>query len=115
MDKRTHRSVSATPRRTRSGAFAAMIFVLAGGLAAVAPPAAAAQSRRADVPLLPSDPAPTARPEVPAGDFSYIPGSSGLSTARPKQAPASFDPARSIALEDQTTATRRVWRNADGT
>jgi len=89
--------------------------VVAAVVAAVAAPASAAQARRTELPLLPSGPAPAARPQAPAGDFSYLPGPSGLSLARPQPAPASFDPDRSFSLEDPTTETRRVGRNADAT
>lgn len=62
-----------------------------------------------ELPPLPSTSAPVAQPSEDAADFSDGPG-----TASARRT-ASFDPAGSRVLDDQTTPTRRSFSNPDGT
>ena len=83
-------------------------------LAPTTPAAAAADRRASDLPPLPSEaPAPTPA-STPTGDFTNAPPATGQSS--PKQAAsAPFDAAKSTPVEAETTSTRRIFDNPDGT
>lgn len=84
-----------------------------------APLTAAAPSRETspagpcEVPGLSSGPAPERVLDTPAGDFTrgaiLDPTSESVADRPPP-----FDPQRSVVVEEETTPTRRVWRNEDG-
>ncbi|MDQ6927476.1 MAG: DNRLRE domain-containing protein, partial [Actinomycetota bacterium] len=90
------------------------LAVLTGGMVAIPHTASAATAPR-DLKPLASTPAPRTTPQLPVGDFSNRPPSPDqLAGRRPTPKGAAFDAARSTPLDDQTTATRRVYVNADG-
>ena len=86
----------------------------------IAPPVSAqtdeAKSEPArDLPALDSDPAPAVELDIPVGDFASPPpfdGSAEDESATPKE--SAFDPARSTVIETETTATKLVYENSDG-
>ena len=94
-----------------------LLALMAAGTATVAPGAAAQQRPHpaAELPPLPSTPPPPRTPAVPEGSFNYVPVPQEFAVGEPKDRPPSFDPARSRPVEEETTPTRRVWRNEDGT
>lgn len=72
----------------------------------------------ADLPAPPSQPAPErhAQPLDATGALDQIPPHpSQVAAHRPAPKPSRFDPARSLSLDAEATATRRVWINDDGT
>ena len=78
---------------------------------AVAAPPKAKQSK--DLAAISSEPAPTPRLDVPPGDAANPPPHpSDLERQRP--APDSFDPARSTVVDAETTPTKKVYKNPDG-
>lgn len=115
------RRTSGLPQRALAVVVAVM--TLATGASAVAPPAAEAQAAKAqvrsplDLPALPTARAVPPRLEIPAGDYTNPPPNPSspealLPVARPTP---SFDPGRSRPLDAETTATKKVYANGDGT
>lgn len=109
--------MSPTGKRTRgaTSTIATMATVLALALAGLstvpAPPAGAATER--GLPPLPAGAPPERTPQIShTGDFTNPPPPDPKGSSAK---PSSFDPARSVPLDEQTTPTRRVWRNGDGT
>ena len=104
-------------RRNALGPIAAAVVVslLAADSPIAEPIPASAETAEAkparELPALGSSPAPKLRPEVPEGDTSNppLPGQ-----AAPWAGRAAFDPARSKPIESETTPTRRVYANPDG-
>ncbi|HET9441901.1 MAG TPA: hypothetical protein VFO65_01190, partial [Acidimicrobiales bacterium] len=97
-------------------AVVATVAVVAGAMAALPAtaeeesPSAATRHAR-DLPGLASSPAPPVVPEAPVGDFRNRPSMDGQPD---RPAPSSFDPQRSVPVAAETTPTRRVFANPDG-
>src|SRR4051812_21828060 len=87
------------------------LLLLVGDLVAIAPAAKATTQKATDLPPLRSTPAPRLSPQVPTGDFSNPPPESG----RPESHQSHFDPTRSTGVDADTTPTKRVFQNPDGT
>ena len=92
-------------------------IVLAGSQTLLAIPVHAQTSPTPvkEMPAPESEPAPTEPLRLATGDFTNPPphpSAVEARTAEPK--PASFDPARSTVDNEATTATEKVWTNADG-
>lgn len=112
-------SITAVTRARRLPAtmFTALA-VLTATMAAVAPPAGA-QTKQApkaarDLPLLQSEPAPKALPERVSGDFTNPPSHPAQADAARPARPSAYDPARSVPVDEETTPTKKVVTNRDG-
>ncbi|MGH9155014.1 MAG: PA14 domain-containing protein, partial [Acidimicrobiales bacterium] len=69
-----------------------------------------------EVPALPTPSLAKVAPEKLKGDFTDPPPHpADLAKVRPAKAKASFDPAKSTPIDAETTATKKVYLNADGT
>lgn len=98
---------------------AALVVVTMASMVTAMEPVLAADTPAKPKPLreLPAPPsASNARrgPEVPTGDFSNPPVSDQQVDGAAPGRKSEFDPARSTVVEDQTTATKKVFRNQDG-
>lgn len=95
----------------------ALIATMAASQSLVAPTAGAQQrpAGPAAVPPLKSTPAPTPPAPTAPGDFSGAPPHPDRRSADPPAPRASFDPARSKMLDAETTPTKAVYANPDGT
>jgi len=106
-------------RPRRSAILGVAAIALGASLSGVAAPVAAQVPKLKpvrDLPALRSEPVPKTKPETPVGDFrDPPPHPAELGERRPVPKGAAFDPARSTPLDDQTTPTRRLYRNPDGT
>lgn len=105
-----------TPRKPRrSTSFLALLCALVLSSQALLPAPAGAQAKpRAQVspPALTSERSPETRAEIPAGDFRNPPSAAGPSLTEPAR--PSFDAARSTPVDAETTPTRRIYANPDG-
>ena len=90
------------------------VITVASSQALVAPPAAEAATAKPSkpVPALRSEPAPETKPVLPIGDFRNVPVEGVPMPAGPPQAP--FDPATATIVDVETTPTKRVYSNPDG-
>lgn len=82
-----------------------------------AQPAQAKPKAAKDVPGLASPPPAKPQPQpVATGDdpANIPPHPSQLNSRRPAPKPSAFDPARSTPIDAESTATKRVWANPDG-
>ncbi|MGH9154047.1 MAG: hypothetical protein ACRD03_17050, partial [Acidimicrobiales bacterium] len=72
-----------------------------------------------DLPGIASPPAPKVTPPVPERPIERLdqvaPHPSELAELNRRDKPSAFDPARSTPIDSETTPTRRVWANPDGT
>jgi len=103
----------------RSTRTATAIWLVAGAVAygtvaVAAPPAVAATAKR-EAPPVRSAPLNLPPPEVAKPDLISPPPLPLDSGVERPEAPPSFDPARSAVIGSETTETKRVWRNPDGT
>ncbi|MGI8685143.1 MAG: DNRLRE domain-containing protein [Acidimicrobiales bacterium] len=71
-----------------------------------------------DLPALPSAPVVRAKPPIPAQTLDSLadvaPHPSELAALNRRSKPSAFDPARSTPVDADTTPTRRVYENPDG-
>ena len=107
-------------RRVSATALCAVVALVVGELVVVAPTAPAAPAAKAarDLPGLSSPAVPKPALDIPATgtDVANIPPNpTQLATVRPKAKPSAFDPARSKVLDAETTPTKKVFTNSDGT
>ncbi|HVM15074.1 MAG TPA: hypothetical protein VM287_12215 [Egibacteraceae bacterium] len=103
----------------RSTRTATAVWLVAGavayGMVAVAATPAVAATAKREAPPVRSAPLNLPAPEVAKPDLISpppLPPDSGVERPGP---PPPFDPARSTVIDSETTETKRVWRNADGT
>ena len=106
-------------RRTAArGVLLMLVALVMVSSQALLPAPASARTDKAeearDLPALDSEPAPALELDVPVGDFSSAPpfgGSDADTPVTPKE--SSFDPARSIVVDAETTPTKLVYDNPD--
>jgi RHS repeat-associated protein len=93
------------------------LAVLTATMVAVAPSAGAqtkAPKAARDLPLLRSDPAPKVTPERPTGDFTNPPPHPAEADTARSARPSGYDPDRSVPIAEETTPTKKVVANRDG-
>lgn len=104
-------------------AFVALVVAVSLLAPAVTEPSPAAAAPRAvlkskDLPALPSKAAPRTKPAVPdqgIDDLTDVaPHPSELGALNRRSKASVFDPARSTPLDAETTPSRRVYKNPDG-
>ena len=112
------RAPGTTTTRLRHLSVGLLAALVVAGSQALIPVPAQAQAKATpvkDLPALESEPAPTEPLRIATGDFTNPPPHPSDPDARTAEAkPASFDPARSTVDNEATTATEKVWTNADG-
>lgn len=93
----------------------AIVAVLSASQSLVAPAAVAQQPPALGLPApLESEPPPPPRVEIPAGDSTGAPPHPAQRSSEPPAPRSSFDPARSRVLDAETTPTKLVYANPDG-
>ena len=91
------------------------VAVLGSSQALVVAPASAEETQAEPskpVPALRSEPAPETRAVVAAGDFRNPPSPDGPPVDAPSR--DDFDPAKATPVDEETTPTRKVYENPDG-
>jgi hypothetical protein len=114
-----HTSMARRRRRARRsrrfGTMLMSVVVLGASQALLLPVAGAQQAKAPAIPApLPATPAPPAKVEHPAGDLVGAPPHPADRSANAPATRNSFDPARSKVLGAETTPTKLVYANPDG-